>query len=75
MGAEGEWVSARRMANCPTCAGLPRYVARFDRFVCVSCRTWTDEPCGCDETDCPFPKSPDRPSSEDLAEAEEVVTP
>lgn len=61
-----------RLDNCPTCGQRPHYVARYDRFVCTSCRTWTDKPCQCSDAECPFPKSPDEPSPEDIANAEKV---
>lgn len=32
-----------------------------------------DTPCGCEpEDNCPFPKSPDKPSDEDIAQGEKL---
>lgn len=61
-----------RRDPCPTCGTRTKYAARYDRFLCPTCRTWTDEPCDCSEADCPFPRPFEKPTEEDLEQAEEI---
>lgn len=62
-----------RRDPCQRCGAVTKYSGHYDRFLCAECRDWTDEACGCQpEDNCPFPKSPDKPSAWDIATAEDL---
>jgi len=47
------------------------YSSKYDRYLCVTCRVWTEGACSCGPEDgCPFLGAPEQPDDDVIAEAE-----
>lgn len=48
-----------------------RYSAKYDRYLCATCKVWTEDACGCGPDDgCPSSGSPFAPDDEIIAKAD-----